>query len=179
MSLGVLTTRWAPQRKGGQASLSSRLLLQEDLAKYGKEGAYRDILFSKRQEPPKRQEQCCADILAAGEHYGENTGWVTFTQDDYDACLTQSGITCADGKCDVFSSPGWGRLRNLRDNYPDYVKAVNEARKKAGQPALDFSRVWPKKEVEAPKVGTHSLRLPDRVVQPTTKSLMVLQLLSM
>ena len=44
----------------------------------------------------------------------------------------------------------------MRDNYPEYVKEVNEARKKAGRKELDYANVWPKKEVETPKVGTHS-----------------------
>ena len=61
-----------------------------------------------------------------------------------------------DGQCDVYGDPGYGRRRNMRDNYPSYVKEVNEARKKAGRKELDYANVWPKKEVETPNVGMHS-----------------------
>ena len=62
----------------------------------------------------------------------------------------------ADGECDVYGKPRFTRMRSMRDNFPEYLKAVEEARKKAGRSPLDFSRVWPKKDVETPKVGTHS-----------------------
>ena len=44
----------------------------------------------------------------------------------------------------------------MRDNFEEYVKEVDEARRKAGRQPLDFKSVWAKKEVTTPRVGTHS-----------------------
>ena len=60
-----------------------------------------------------------------------------------------------DAECDVHGRPRFSRMRNMRDNWPDYLKMVEEERKKAGRPALDFSKVWDKQEVGAPKVNAH------------------------
>ena len=68
-----------------------------------------------------------------------------------------------DARCDVHDKPTYGRLRNLRDNYPDYVKEVNEARKKVGNKELDFSDVWAKKDVEM-KVNSHCVAAADRAL---------------
>ena len=58
----------------------------------------------------------------------------------------------ADGKCDVHEEPGPYRLRSLK-RFPDYVKLVNEARKKAGKQHLDFSRAA---EENKPQMNSHS-----------------------
>lgn len=60
----------------------------------------------------------------------------------------------ADGRCDVHEEPGPYRLRSLK-KFSEYVKHVDEQRKKAGKKPLDFARAAAPET--AAKVNVHSV----------------------